>query len=192
MRTTATLALAVVLLLAAGCGKQEERPADEAQSRNPQTVSVPEIDLHTAAATGDMEAIREYIAAGADLDVRDPEGGACPLSTAALFGRTEAALALIDAGADINCRGNDGATPLHVAAFFCRPEIVSALLEKGADTTVKNKYGSTPLETVTTPFETVEPVYEHFQQVLGPAGLKLDLGRIREMRPRIAEMLRAK
>lgn len=189
MRATATLSLAVVLLFAAGCGKQEEQIAKKQET---QVVVSPEVDLHKAAATGDMEAIRKYIAAGGDLDVRDPEGGACPLSTAALFGRTEAALALLDAGADINCRGDDGATPLHVAAFFCRPEIVKALLEKGADTTIKNKYGSTPLETVTPPFETVEPVYRHFQETLGPAGLELDLERIKETRPVIAEMLQSK
>jgi len=191
MRFAATAIIAAALLVFSGCGKQEDSTEDTARSSASRAVPAPDVDLHTAAAAGDMEAIRGHIEAGSDLNVRDPEGGACPLSTAALFGRIDAAVALIEAGADIDCRGDDGATPLHVAAFFCRPEIVKALLEKGADRTVRNKYGSTPLETVTAPFEAVKPVYEHFEQTLGSLGVKLDLERIKETRPRIAEMLRS-
>ena len=122
--------------------------------------------------------------------MRDPEGGACPLSTAALFGQVEAAQVLIEAGADINCRGDDGATPLHVAAFFCRTEIVKLLVDKGADRTIKNSYGSTPLGAVSDSWDKVKPVYEHFVKALEPIGVKLDLERIEATRPKIAEMLK--
>ena len=179
MKTLRTAMLIVAILFVSGCGNNEEaaREAD-----------LPGIaSLHKAAGTGDLEAIRAHIEAGSDLNVRDPEGGACPLSTAALFGQTKAALALIEAGADVNCRGNDGATPLHVAAFFCRAEIVKALLENGADKSIKNNYGSTPMETVTGPYDKVKPIYEHFEKTLG---IGLDYERIQAARPEVAEMLK--
>jgi len=184
-----SIILALFLVLAAGCGQKDDS-GKEAEQPDASSVALGLVDLHTAAATGNLEAIRKHIEAGDDLNVRDPEGGACPLSTAALFGQTEAALALIDAGADIECRGDDGATPLHVAAFFCREEIVRALVEKGADMTVKNSYGSTPLETVSGPFESVRPVYEHFAKSLAPMGVHLDLARLEADRPKIAELLK--
>ena len=187
MRTALTL-LAVLLLAITGCGKQENTAEKNTQ---PSTVQVPGvIDLHTAAATGNLEAIRKHIEAGSDLNVRDPEGGACPLHTAALFGQTEAAMALIEAGADINCIADDGAAPLHVAAFFCRTEIVKVLVDKGADRTIKNSYGSTPFEAVSAPFTAVKPVYEAFAKSLEPMGIKLDMERLEATRPKIAEMLK--
>jgi hypothetical protein len=192
MKTVMTVMLLVTLLAVAGCGKQENTADETKQPSVSQTDSVaPGIDLHTAAAQGNLEAIQQHIEAGSDLNVKDPEGGACPLSTAALFGQTEAARALIEAGADVNFRGNDGATPLHVASFFCRTEIVKALLDKGADRTIKNNYGSTPLEAVAAPFESVKGVYEHFGAVLEPMGVKLDFELIEKTRPEIAEMLRS-
>lgn len=191
MHKAMTVMMVVLLLAVAGCGQQEKSAEETKQpSASEAAEKVPGVDLHTAAATGNLEVIRQHSEAGSDLNVRDPEGGACPLSTAALFGQAEAAMALIEAGADINCIGNDGAAPLHVAAFFCRAEIVKALVDKGADMTIKNSYGSTPLETVSAPFEAVKPVYEHFAKTLAPMGVNLDLQRIEQARPQIAEMLK--
>ena len=181
----------VVLLAAAGCGQNDDSAGETKESSASETVAASlGVDLHTAAATGNLEAIRKHKEAGSDLNVRNKDGGACPLSTAAVFGQTEAALALIEAGADINCKGDDGATPLHVAAFFCREEIVKALVDKGADLTIKNSYGSTPFETVSAPFASVKPVYEHFAKTLKPMGVDLDLDRLEATRPKIAEMLK--
>jgi hypothetical protein len=187
MRTVVIL-LSGLLLVLTGCGKQDDSAAEKDQPSAAQAPGV--IDLHTAAATGDLEAIRKHIDAGSDLNVRDPEGGACPLSTAALFGQAEAALTLIEAGADINCAGNDGGTPLHVAAFFCRAGIVKLLVDKGADRSIRNSYGSTPLEAVSGPWEEVKPVYEHFAKALEPMGIKLDMEMLEATRPKIAEMLK--
>ena len=190
MKTVTTVMLIIALLAFAGCGKQEDSAKEEGKPSDTQTAPAPpSIGLHAAAAQGNLEAIQQHIEAGSDLNVRDPEGGACPLSTASLFGRTEVALALIEAGADVNFKGNDGATPLHVAAFFCRTEIVKALLDRGADKTIRNNYGSTPLETVSAPIDDVKGLYDHFGTVFGPMGLKLDYERIRTARPKIAEML---
>jgi hypothetical protein len=192
MKTVTIAILIIALLIVSGCGKQENETMEQEQPATEQTaIAPPSIGLHAAAAQGNLEAIQQHIKAGSDLNVRDPEGGACPLSTAALFGQAEAAKVLIEAGADVNVRGNDGATPLHVAAFFCRTEIVKALLENGADITIKNNYGSTPLATVSAPFDDVKGFYDHMGTILEPTGLKLDYDRIKTTRPKIAEMLQS-
>ena len=71
-----------------------------------------------------------------------------------------------------------------------RTEIVEALLENGADKDLANTAGRTALETVAGPFEDVKPIYDSIQKGLAPLGLRFDYGRIRETRPKIAEMLR--
>jgi len=153
-------------------------------------LSHPVAGLHMAVIQGNLEAIKQHITAGSDLNQKEPSGGSSPLITAAVFGKTESALLLIEAGVDVNFRNNEGSTPLHTAAFFCRPEIVEALLNNGADVTIKNNSGSTALGTVTAPFKAVEGIYEYFGNTLGPLGLAFDYERLKQTRPRIAEMLR--
>lgn len=175
------IALIFPLLLAlAGCGQpntKKEKPA------------VPKTDMHTAVITGNAEVIRQHIAAGSDLNIKDPIGGSSPLISACLFGKTELAKMLIAAGANINFKNNDGSTPLHTAAFFCRPEIVQLLLKAHADETIKNKYGQTAAETVSAPFPAVKSIYENIGQMLAPMGLTLDYSYIEKTRPQIAAML---
>ncbi|UCC83139.1 MAG: SDR family NAD(P)-dependent oxidoreductase [Gemmatimonadota bacterium] len=148
-----------------------------------------DISLHEAIVRGDLEAVRELIEAGADLNVREPSGGSSPLITAATFGQTEAAKALIEAGADLGQQNNDGSTALITAAFFARADIVEALLAAGADKSIRNNAGSTALDVVTPPFEVVRDFYDLVGAALAPYGLELDYERIEATRPRIAEML---
>jgi len=153
-------------------------------------VKAPPVDIHTAVVTDNLAALKQHIAAGSNINEKDPFGGSSPLISAALFGKMEAAKILIDAGADINFTNNDGSTALHTSAFFCRPEIVKMLLDKHADKTIKNKYGSTPYESVVGPYSQVKSVYEAMQQMLGPMGLKLDYAYVEKTRPVIAAMLK--
>jgi uncharacterized protein len=148
------------------------------------------VDIHTAVAKGDLDAVKQYIAAGSNLDETDPASGSSPLITAALFDRKEIAGMLLEAGAKINFRNNDGSTALHTAAFFCRPEIVRLLLEKGADKTIRNKYGSTAFEAVSAPFAEVKPIYDFMDQILEPMGIVLDYAYIEKTRPEIAALLK--
>jgi len=171
-----------------GCGNQDESQQQSAESQK--TVSVPKVDLHSAVVLGDLEAIRQHIKAGSDLNVLEPSRASTPLITAAALGKTEAAKILIDAGADLNYQNNDGSTALHTAAFFCRIEIVEALLEKGADKTLKNKTGKTAYEIVSLPFEVIKGAYDAIGAELKPTGIKLDYDRIKAARPKIAEMLK--
>jgi len=167
----------LTLVILAGCGRQES-------PTNP-----PGMGLHEAALQGNLEVVRQHIAAGSDLNVRDPMGGATPLITAATFGRMEVALALIEAGAELDSQNNDGSTALHTAAFLCHPEMVRLLLENGADRQVKNKAGATAFESVAGPFEDVKGVYDFLAKALGPLGLQLDYDQIKATRPQIAAML---
>lgn len=170
------------------CNEKKETTPEAITSQT--KVDPPKIDIHTAVLTDNTEALKQHIAAGSNLNQKDPMGGSSPLISATLFGKTAMAKMLIDAGADLNLQNNDGSTALITAAFFCRPEIVKMLLEKGADKTIKNKYGQTAAETVAAPFATVKETYDSLVKMLEPMGLKLDYAYVEKTRPEIATMLK--
>ena len=148
----------------------------------------PVMDIWTAAGTGNTEAIKQHVAAGTDLNAKEPSGGSTPLLVAALYGQTEAARLLIEKGAKLEIKNNDGATPLLVAVFFCQPETAKLFLEKGADPHAQNNRGETPLDTVAgrwTP--ELESLYV---SIAGVLQLKLDLEKIKRVRPEMADLLR--
>jgi ankyrin repeat protein len=182
------LTRAVVLITIMGavisCGQRQST-----ENKN-STAKAPAVDIHTAIVTGNKEALKQHIAAGSNLNEKDPYGGSSPLITASVFGKTEEAKMLIDAGADINFQNNDGSTALHTAAFFCRPEIVKMLLAKHADKTIKNRFGAMPYESVLGNFADVKGAYDMMGKMLEPMGLKLDYTYIEKTRPQIAEMLK--
>ena len=153
-------------------------------------VEAPEMDIHTAVITDNTEAIKQHIAAGSNLNERDPFGVSSPLISAAVFGKPAAAKLLIDAGADLNFQNNDGSTALISAAYFCRPEIVKMLLDKGADKTITNKYGATALQSIDFPFADAKPGYDMMGEMLKPMGLTLDYAYMEKTRPEIAAMLK--
>lgn len=187
-KITRTGLFVMILLAAAACTKKEEPSSAKADSNS--AMQVPQVDIHTAVVTDNIEVLKQHIAAGSNLNERDPFGGSSPLISAAVFGKTEAARILIDAGADINFQNNDGSTALHSAAFFCRPEIVEMLLNKDVDKTVKNNFGATAYETVTIPFADVKNVYDMMGKMLEPMGLKLDYAYIQKTRPELASLLK--
>lgn len=183
------IALLTILLITASCN--DKNSTSENQSSVAKSdVKPPQIDIHTAVLTDNFDAVKQHIAAGSNLNEKDPFGGSSPLITASLFGKTEMARTLIDAGADINFQNNDGSTALLTASFFCRPEIVKLLLEKGADKTIKNKFSSTAYESVAAPFADVKNTYDMMGKMLAPMGLKLDYAYMEKTRPEIAAMLK--
>ncbi len=175
MKTILISTLIASLLFVSGCTKQED--------------PTPHVLIHVAALQGNIDEIRKHIKAGSDLNEIDAYGST-PLIIAITFGKTEVARALIEAGADMTIANSEGSAPLHIAAFFCRTEIVEALLENGADTDSKNTAGRTALQTVEGPFDEVKAIYDAIRKGLEPLGLRLDYERIKETRPKIAEMLR--
>jgi hypothetical protein len=187
------MAMAMLLgtiLALTGCkGKTNTAvPGNEITADSIKKAKVPEMDIHTATYMGNQNIVKQHIAAGSDLNIKN-EYGSTPLMVAATFGKTEVALLLIEGGADVNMTNNENSSPLHTAAFFCRTEIVKALLEHGADKSLKNIYGSTALESVMGPFAEVKPVYDQISKDLGPFGLKLDYDYLEKTRPVIAKLL---
>jgi hypothetical protein len=175
MKTVTTAILAITLLTPLPvCGQEKPTPSG---------------NLHLAALQGNIEAIRQHIEAGSDLNEKDA-WGSTPLIVAATFDKIDVAQALIEAGAGLDITNNDGGTALHAAAFLCRIEIVEALLENGANKYLRDSFGNTPLESVAAPFDDVQGIYDAFGQALGPLGLELDYEQIKTTRPKIAEMLR--
>jgi hypothetical protein len=157
-------------------------------------VKAPDISLFEAALAGDLDAVKQHIAAGTDLNLNDPNPSGnkdTALGMAAAFGKTDVATALIEGGADLDARNKDGSTPLHAASFLCYPEIVQALLDKGADKNARNNSGSTPLEGVELPWGIVKGIYELLDAILfKPLEAPLDYERIQTTRPKIVELLR--
>lgn len=181
------LLLAVALFLMTACDGQKKTASRAGATANAEP---PKVDIHTAVLTGNADALKQHIAAGSNLNEKDPFGGSSPLITAAVFGKPDMAKILIDAGADINFQNNDGSTALHTAAFFCHPDIVKMLLDKGADKSIVNKFGATAYANVAAPFNDVKGAYDMMGKILGPMGLKLDYAYLEKTRPVIATMLK--
>jgi ankyrin repeat protein len=185
--TAARLFIFAIIIAVSACSSKGQT---NETAKGKAGVEIPKIDIHTAVVTDNLEALKQHIAAGTNINEKDPFGGSSPLISAAVFGKTEAAKILIDAGADLNFQNNDGSTALLSAAFFCRPEIVKMLLDKKADKTLRNKYGATAYETVAGPFAETKGAYDMIGKMLEPMGLKLDYAYIEKTRPQIASTLK--
>ena len=181
----------VILLFGSACNQsgKSKNAGPETNSITKAVVEKPKIDILEAIISGNLEAVKQHIEAGTDINKKDQMSGSTPLITAATFGKTAIAKALIDANAKLDIKNNEGSTALHAAAFFCRIEIVKMLIVARADKSIKNNYGATPRESVIGPFAEIKPVYEMMQQQLSPLGLELDLAELEKTRPVIAMML---
>jgi len=103
----------------------------------------PSMDIWEAVSKGDIEAVKQHIAAGTDVNANEFE----LLHRAALGGHKEIVELLIAAGADVNAKDKTrGFTPLHYAAREGRKEIAELLISKGVDVNAKDDYGNTPLD----------------------------------------------
>ena len=116
--------IAAVLLM--GCGKSQQssppaeskpvEPVAETTQPEPPTAKVPDIPIHNAARTGNIQAVKQHLDAGTDVDAKDGFGlGRTPLHFAAREGHKKIVELLIDKGADMNAKANDGTTPLGMA-----------------------------------------------------------------------------
>lgn len=185
-RQSITVLMLFTAMIFAACTNNGNNQSTKDESKP----KIPATDIHTAVVTGHIDAIRQHIAAGSDLNTLEPTGGSTALVTAVVLGRSEIATALIEGGADINKSNNDGSTPLYCAAFFGRTELVKLLLDKGADKSIRNNFGSTALESVSVPFESIKGIYDQISKDMGPLGLKLDYDKLQEARVEIATLLR--
>ena len=75
------------------------------------TGSFPDISIHEAAARGNIEAVKQHLAAGTDVNAKD-KYGRTPLHAAAVGGSKEVVELLIAKGADVNAKYEECATSL--------------------------------------------------------------------------------
>jgi hypothetical protein len=118
-----TTIAAVVLV---GCG--ESQP----------TAKAPDISIYNAAFQGNIEAVKQHLDAGTDVNAK-LEGGGTPLSYAAYMGHKEIAELLIAEGVDVNVKNNDGETPLDLAVIN---RAIADLLRKHGGKTKKELEGA--------------------------------------------------
>ena len=121
---SAAICLASSLAFAAG-GNDDRRLVDAARGR-------------------DASGVRALLDAGADVNVRQPDG-ATALHWAAHWDDAEMARLLVRAGADVDAAGAYGVTPLSLAAANASAALVEFLLEAGADPNAVRDSGETPL-----------------------------------------------
>ena len=116
-----TTIAAVVLV---GCGKSAQESSTE--------VKAPDISIHEAAMKGNIEAVKQHLAAGTDVNVKD-NIGLTPLHMAAGDARKEVAELLIANGVDVNAK-KAGQTPLDVAILRNDKETADLLRKHGGKT----------------------------------------------------------
>ena len=104
--------IAAVLLV--GCGKSQ-----------PPDIS----PIHDAARKGNIEAVKQHLDAGANVNAM--RGGGTPLHLAASWGHKEVAELLIENGADVNAKNEDGETPLDWANWRSHAETADLLRKHG-------------------------------------------------------------
>ena len=144
----------------------------ESQPPEPSTAKAPDISIHEAANEGNIEAVKQRIADGVDVNVKN-RVGETPLDFAINKNRTETADLLrehggktggelnvlldaakkggieavkqnLAAGADVNAKDDGGMAPLHYAARDGQKEIAELLIAKGAGVNAKANDGTTP------------------------------------------------
>jgi ankyrin repeat protein len=125
-------------------------PVVEAAQPEPPTAKAPAISIHNAAWDGNIEAVKQHLAAGTDVNAKNKNGWT-PLHFAAFEDHKEIAELLIAKGADVNAKNRDDWTPLHFAALEDHKEITELLIAKGADVNAKDVSGETPLDVATHP-----------------------------------------
>jgi len=141
--------IAAVLLV--GCATR--------QQPKPPTAKSPDISIFNAAITGNIEAVKQHLAAGTDVNAKN-KIGSTPLNYAALKGHEEIVELLIAEGADVNARDNYKWTPLNYAAHGGHKEVAELLIAAGADVNARDEDGKTPFD-VASNDETADLLRKH-------------------------------
>jgi len=155
----------IELLIANGAkvnAKDDEGKTPFFRKHGGKTNKAPRISIHNATLMGNIKAVKEHIAAGTDVNVKNEDGWA-PLHRAARSGHKEIVGLLVAGGADVNSKNKHGGTPLRYAAFQGHKETAELLIAKGADVNAKDEDGETPLDatSVFNKTETAELLRKH-------------------------------
>jgi len=100
--------------------------------------------LIEAAKGGDLEAVKDLLHRGAEVEAQS-EKGKTALHYAAANGHVEVVKLLLAHGAQVDSRDREWRTPLMLAAIYGCNHTIQALLSSGADTHVRTLAGNTAL-----------------------------------------------
>ena len=109
-----------------------------AKAPEPPSAKAPDISITQAAETGNIEAIKQHLAAGVDLNTM-----AASFHRAAYGGHKDIIELLITNGMDVNAKNDAAETSLHLATT---KEIAELLIANGADVNATTNRGTTPLD----------------------------------------------
>ena len=115
---------------------------NQVQANDPQATLREQFLL--SASQDNVDALREFLAQGVDVDIRD-ENGRTALLLATYHDAVKSAQLLIEAGADVNAMDDIHDSPYLYAGAEGRLEILLMTLDSGADLSSVNRYGGTAL-----------------------------------------------
>jgi ankyrin repeat protein len=134
VKPTATLLLMIMLATAlVGCNRNRQGGPPENQqatARPGVPLTEAETGLLVASFKGDNEAIRDLLAKGVNVNIKDTDGRT-PLTEAAWNGHSETIKLLLEHGADPSVKKNDGETALSLATARGQKEAVALLKKAG-------------------------------------------------------------
>ena len=131
----------VAVMLLVGCGESQQsapqaepvEPIAEAAKPEPPTAKAPDILLIEAAAEGNIEAVKQHLNAGTDVNAKD-EDSWTPLHFAASDGHKEVVELFIAKGADVSVKSKFDETPLDLAIINNETETADLLRKHGGKT----------------------------------------------------------
>ena len=133
MKSLLVSIVAAVLVVGCATTQSPEPPTTKVQVRGSDREGELDVPILAAAYNGNIEAVKQHIAAGTDVNALGDEGET-PLHQAALGGHKEVAELLIAKGADVNAKGDDGGTPLDGAISRNQTATTDLLRKHGGKT----------------------------------------------------------
>ena len=134
------LLITIAAVVLVGCGESQQ-PNPESGTPTPEPV----VSIHSAAGLGEDEIVKQHLADGVDINLKD-EVGFTPLHKAVQSRSIGMVDVLVAEGADVNAKDRSGMTPLFLTVFLPSKEIAELLIKNGADVNTKDGRGRTPLD----------------------------------------------
>jgi ankyrin repeat protein len=164
----------VLVLLTAAMALWWFSPTQQQHRRNQALVA--------ACTAGDVKAVQDALAGGADANARD-ENGMTPLMYAARGDRPntsnpvvtdnpDVVQLLLEKGADVNATTDSGFVALFWAARYGHEKVAKVLIDKGADVNAKDNDGMSALKWANTSRSASPPIYDKVIALLNEAGAK--------------------
>ena len=129
------LLITIAAVMLVGCG-ESQKSATAPEPKAVESVAgakVPDISIHLAARGGNIEAVKQHLATGTDVNAKDIIGDTA-LHFAAFEGHTQIAKLLMDKGADVNAKNPSGWTSLDMATSRKHPETSDLIRKNGGKT----------------------------------------------------------